>query len=46
VLLGDDAGAAQEGIACEGEGYGLIVHGAAERAELEELMSEAIAAIG
>jgi len=43
VLSGGEAGEDQLGIACEGEGYGLLVHGAAERAELEQLMTEALA---
>ena len=46
VLTGGDSGADRLGIACEGEGYGLLVHGEAERAELEQLMSEALAAVG
>jgi len=46
VLGGGDGGAEQLGITCEGEGYGLLVHGTAEQAELEQLMTEALAAIG
>ena len=46
VLSGGEAGADRLGVACEGEGYGLLVHGATERAELEQLMSEALAAVG
>ena len=46
VLTGGNSGADRLGIACEGEGYGMLVHGEAERAELEQLMSEALAAVG
>jgi hypothetical protein len=46
VLTGGEAGEDHLGIVCEGEDYGLLVHGAAERAELEQLMSEALANVG
>ncbi len=45
-VLGGGDDAEQTGIACQGEGFGILVHGAADQAELEQLMDEALAAIG
>lgn len=45
-VLGGGDDAEQTGIACQGEGFGILVHGAADRAELEQLMDEALTAIG
>lgn len=45
-VLGGGDDAEQTGIACQGEGFGILVHGAADQAELEKLMDEALAAIG
>src|SRR5699024_1450369 len=46
LLRGGEQGATQSGIACEGEGWGLVVHGDADRAALEEVASEAIVSLG
>lgn len=45
-VLGGGDDAEQTGIACQSEGFGILVHGAADQAELEQLMDEALAAIG
>lgn len=45
-VLGGGDDAEQTGIACQGESFGILVHGAADQAELEQLMDEALAAIG
>lgn len=45
-VLGGGDDAERTGIACQGEGFGILVHGAADQAELEQLMDEALAAIG
>lgn len=45
-VLGGGDDAEQTGIACQGEGFGILVHGAADQAELEQLMDEALAAVG
>lgn len=45
VLSGGQPGAEQLGISCEGEGWGFLAHGAAERAELEELATAAVASL-
>ena len=42
LLRADEQGSAQRGIACEGEDWGLVVHGDADRAALEEVASAAI----
>jgi len=46
LLTGGEADRAVEAISCEGEGWGLLVHGDAEQAELEQLMESAIASLG
>ena len=46
LLSGGQQGAEQLGISCEGEGWGFLVHGDAEQAELEGLASSALASIG
>ena len=45
LLSGDQQGAQQLGISCEGESWGLLIHGAAEQAELEELTAAALASL-
>lgn len=45
LLRGGEQGSIQRGIACEGEDWGLLVHGDAERAELEEFASAAITSL-
>jgi hypothetical protein len=45
VLSGGQPGAEQLGISCQGEGWGFLAHGAAERAELEELATAAVASL-
>lgn len=45
VLSGGQPGAEQVGISCEGDGWGFLTHGAAERAELEELATAAVASL-
>lgn len=46
LLSGGEQNAEQLGIACEGEGWGFVAHGAAEQAELQELADAAVASIG
>lgn len=46
VLRGSSDGGAQRGVACEGESWGFVAHGAGEPAELEELATAAIASLG
>lgn len=45
VLSGGQPGADQLGISCEGEGWGFLAHGAAERAELEQLARAAVTSL-
>lgn len=42
---GDAGASAARGISCAGEDWGLLVHGDADRAELEQLMESAIASL-
>ena len=46
LLSGGEQGAEQRGIACEGEDWGLVVHGDADREALEEIASAAIVSVG
>lgn len=46
ALSGGEKGAQQQGIACEGEDWGFVVHGAAERGELEEVATAAVDSLG
>lgn len=46
LLSGGQQDAEQLGVSCEGEGWGFLVHGDAEQAELEELASATLASIG
>src|SRR5699024_2406745 len=46
LLSGGEQGAEQRGIACEGEDWGLVVHGDADREALEETASAAIVSVG
>lgn len=46
VLRSDESGSAARGLACEGEGWGILVHGDVEDAELRTLMESAIASLG
>ena len=46
VLSGGPQDAPQQGISCEGEDFGLLVHGDADRAELEQLAEAALTSIG
>ncbi|MGP9538899.1 DUF4245 family protein [Brachybacterium sp. AOP43-C2-M15] len=50
LLLGGEQsgeqGSSVLGIACEGEDWGVVVHGGTDRAELEEVASAAIASLG
>src|SRR5699024_11185527 len=42
LLSGGPQDAPQQGISCEGEDFGLLIHGEAERAELEQLAGAAL----
>lgn len=46
LLSGGPQDAPEQGISCEGEDWGLLVHGDAERAELEQLAGAALTSIG
>ncbi|HEX7351595.1 DUF4245 family protein [Brachybacterium sp.] len=46
ALRGGEQGTQQLALVCEGESFGVLVHGDAEQAELEELASAALASIG
>src|SRR5699024_11945494 len=46
LLSGGEQGAEQRGIACEGEDWGLVVHGDADREAREEIASAAIVSVG
>lgn len=43
VLSGDTDGATALAISCQGEGFGLLVHGATDREEVRTLMEQALA---
>lgn len=45
LLLGGEQGTTERGIACEGEDWGLVVHGDADRAALEQITSAAITSL-
>ena len=46
LLSGGPQDAPQQGISCEGADFGLLIHGEAERAELEQLAGAALISIG
>ena len=46
LLSGEEQGGAQRGIACEGEGWGFVVHGEVDRDVLEQFASDAIISLG
>lgn len=46
LLLGGEQGTTERAIACEGEDWGLVAHGDADRATLEQITSAAIASLG
>ncbi|ATG54208.1 hypothetical protein CFK41_05010 [Brachybacterium ginsengisoli] len=43
LLRGGEQGAEKRGISCEGEGFGLLVHGGTDREELQDLAEAALA---
>ncbi|MBP2383268.1 DUF4245 domain-containing protein [Brachybacterium sacelli] len=45
VLSGGESGATKRGISCQGEEFGLLVHGATDREELQALMERALAGV-
>lgn len=46
LLRGGEQGTTEHGIACEGEEWGFVVHGATDRAMLEQVASAAITSLG
>lgn len=45
VLEGSGEGEGRRALVCQGEGYGVLVHGEAERTTLERLMTTALASV-